>query len=571
MKTEGSLLVAGEATGKLVYSDTPLSFWGGIDVKTGIVIDRHHPLCGVSLRNVVFAVPGGRGSCTGSSAILELLMNDCAPAALVFTRPEPILTLGVLVANALFERSIPVVVLHTSTFSELKNKDSVVITASSLQTNDGSVRSSLSPFPSADVAMFQLDTKDQEILDGKMGEAARLSMQIIVLFAQMQGAKSLISVTQAHIDACVYVGKTTLSVPKRLLEMGAKVVVPTTLNSLSVDMRRFKELGTDTETSKAAAEVGEVYLQIGAKVSFTCAPYLLQTAPSAGENIGWAESNAVVFANSVLGARTQKYPDYLDVFIALTGRAPNAGCHTDEGRKPTVCIDVYKPKTWDDSFFPLVGYCVGERVDAEIPFVTGLEDTNPQIPDLKAFGAGFATTSAAPMFHIRNVTCEALKMGKLQKGLDTIEVTMRDLRDCWRRLNTNTDPSVSLVSLGNPHFAFEEMEALSDLVKGRSKHPKTSVVVTTSREVYERAARAGYIDIIEAFGASFITDTCWCMIDEPVIPIHGKNLMTNSSKYAHYGPGTTKRGVHFGSLRSCVDSAEAGMCASELPEWLTEP
>lgn len=564
----GTLLNPGFATGKVVYSDVPLSFWGGIDTRTGIVVDRNHPLCGSKLHGSILAIPGGRGSSTGSGAVLELLLNGCAPAALVFARLEQILTLGVWVAKAMFDRSIPVLLLDAVSFSALKQQPTMTISSSSVQTDDGSLHLQLPVLPSIAANNFDLSARDQDMLAGNMGEATKLSMEVLIQFAQTQEANSLVDVTQAHIDACIYVGPSSLIFPQRLLQMNAEVAVPTTLNALSVDMRRYKELGTDPGISKAASDVAEAYLNMGATSSFTCAPYLLQTAPRSGENIGWAESNAVVFANSVLGARTQKYPDFLDVFIALTGRAPNAGCHTERGRMPTVWVNVQKPNSWDDALFPLLGYCVGEKVGSEIPFITGLEDTSPRISDLKAFGAAFATTSAAAMFHIRNVTPEAMRVGRMQKNLKRVDISLQDLKGSWRDLNSNTDASVSLVSLGNPHFSFEEMDEFSTLVKGRVKCPQTSIIITTSRKIYEDAARAGHVASAEAFGASLITDTCWCMIGEPIVPLRGQNLMTNSAKYAHYAPGLVNRGAHFGSLRQCIEAAESGLCNGAMPTWL---
>lgn len=570
MSPTGLLLNSGSATGKVIHADVSLSFWGGIDTQTGIVVDRHHPLCGTNLHGTILAIPGGRGSSTGSGAILELLLNDCAPAALIFARLEQILTLGVWIAKAMFDRSIPVLVLDEGSFSTLKHQPWAEITPTKFRTQDGSLHIDLPIFPSISSGNFRLSAQDREMLSGTEGEAAKLAIQIIILFAKMQGAELLIDVTQAHIDACIYVGPSSLNFPRRLLQMNAKVAVPSTLNALSVDMRRYKELGTDPDTSKAASDVAETYLKMGASVSFTCAPYLLQTAPKSGENIGWAESNAVVFANSVLGARTQKYPDFLDVFIALTGRAPNAGCHTEKGRLPTVCVNIQETNIWDDLFFPLVGYCVGEMVGSEIPFIVGMENTQPTASDLKAFGAAFATTSAAAMFHIRNVTPEAMRMGKLKESLTKVEISVQDLRNSWRKLNNNVDSSVSLISLGNPHFSLMEMEEFSNLVKGRWKDPSVSVVITTSREVYEGAVRAGHTASAEAFGASFITDTCWCMIGEPITPLQGRNLMTNSAKYAHYAPGLINRGVHFGSLSQCIEAAESGVCRGTMPAWLAD-
>src|SRR5690606_23357985 len=178
-------------------------------------------------------------------------------------------------------------------------------------------------------------------------------------------------------------------------------------HSVAGEQRRWRSLGIAPAFGEPASELGDVYMAMGASMSFTCAPYLLDSAPALGEQIVWAESNAVVYANSVLGARTLKYPDYLDICIALTGRAPRTGSHLDEGRHASLLIEVETPQQPDDSFWPLLGYHVGLIAACDIPVLTGLERCAPSNDDLKAFGAAFATTSAAPMFHIAGVTPEA--------------------------------------------------------------------------------------------------------------------------------------------------------------------
>src|SRR5690606_9047296 len=173
---------------------------------------------------------------------------------------------------------------------------------------------------------------------------------------------------------------------RRLVEWGARVRVPTTLNAISVDRRRWRAQGVDAAFGVPAAALADAYLAMGARPSFTCAPYLLDSAPAFGEQIGWAESNAVVYANSVIGARTMKYPDFLDICIALTGRAPRAGCHLDSGRRAALALDVELPEGADDAFWPLLGYACGARSGDAIPLIVGLERSAPAPDDLKAFG-----------------------------------------------------------------------------------------------------------------------------------------------------------------------------------------
>ncbi|KAK3185953.1 hypothetical protein K4F52_005176 [Lecanicillium sp. MT-2017a] len=557
-------LVPGTAAAKVVFSKTPLSFLMGVDTDTGKILDLHHPLKGTEIDGRVLAIPCGRGSCSASGAIVELLLNRCAPAALIFHRLEEILTLGVLIAKELFEASIPVVLLEDAdAWSALSHADIVSITADALEivANDGEkLRLSLN---SAGKDQVQLSGTDREMIAGKHGEATRIAMEMIVSFAAMQGARSLTDVSQVHIDACVYVGESSLLIPEKLHSLGAKLAVPTTCNSLSADQQRWRELGADPEVSVAASKIGDLYMAMGAQQSFTCAPYLLDTQPKAGEQVGWAESNAVVFANSVLGARTQKYPDYLDVFIGLTGRAPFAGCHLDAGRIPSICVVVPRVEEYDDTFFPLLGYHIGDLVGSSIPLVMGIEETKPSIADLKGFGAGFATSSSSPMFHIVGVTPEAEAHTSTATELEKIVIHPEDLLSTWSRLNSANGTSVDMIALGNPHFSIQEFERLATLCNGKIKHEDVSFMVTTSRDIYQKALRAGYLDELERFGARIVTDTCWCMIAEPVIAPSARTIMTNSSKYAHYGPGIVKKDFYFAPLDVCVAAAGTGQMPSD--------
>lgn len=555
-------LVPGHAAGKVVFSETPLSFLMGVDLKTGNIMDLHHPLNGTCLSGCILVIPCGRGSCSASGAIVELLLNGCAPAALIFQQPEPLLTLGVLIAKEMFQLSIPVLMVNdTAVWNMLSQADTANISSGTMEVvlkHGGSSQSDLTP---CEQRSLELSSADRAALNGANGEAARIAMEMIASYAAIQGATSLIDVKQVHIDACIFVGQNSVLIPEKLVSLDAKLAVPTTCNSLSADMQRWRELGADPDLSIAASKIGELYMAMGAQQSFTCAPYLLDTQPEKGEQIGWAESNAVVFANSVLGARTQKYPDYLDVFIAITGRAPLAGCHLDAGRVPTMVIAVPPILEYDDIFFPLLGYYIGHLVGSRIPFITGLEDMKPSIADLKGFGAGFATSSSSPMFHIRGITPEAEDHNSIAAQLPCIATRPDELLSTWKRLSSARNTSVDIIALGNPHFALSEFEQLALLCKDRKKTSNVNFMVTTNRDVYLKALKRGFLDQLKLFGARIITDTCWCMIEEPVISPEAKTIMTNSSKYAHYGPGMVKKDFYFASLEVCVETA----CTGRIP------
>ncbi|KAF4984129.1 hypothetical protein FZEAL_622 [Fusarium zealandicum] len=583
----GTAYVQGRTSGKLIASNTELSFWGGVNPETSEIIDRHHPLSGHYLRGSILAIPGGRGSCTGSAVMLELLLNGKGPEAIIFERREDILTLGVMIAEEVFQKSIPVLVLKKEDFCELLKLDGqdiyvdggYVSTERSLKQQGGFSGDKITQDDVLELETtptlegVKVSPHDIALLGGEHGEAARVAIRIVLRMAHVLGATSLMDVTQVHVDACVYTGPAALALAERLRDWGGKVRVPTSLNSISVDQKRWRALGIDTVFGEAAERLGKAYTDMGARPTFTCAPYQLESAPKLGEQVAWAESNAVVYANSVLGARTMKYPDFLDISIALTGRAPRGGPHIGSNRLASLCIRISGFKSIqdiDDSFPPLLGYHIGALSRSRIPVMLGLESFDLTKDDLKAFGAAFATLSSAPMFHIVGVTPEAPTIeAALAPEFESVDVDLTELAACWEKLNSAPKHQpIDLVSLGNPHFSLGEMRKLADLCRGRRKAAAVAVIVTCGRATYGLASQAGLIDELEAFGVQILTDTCWCMMTEPAIPPSAKIIMTNSGKYAHYGPGLTGRGLYFGSLGGCVDAACRGIYDTEQPRWL---
>ncbi len=548
----GRVLVSGSAEGEVLFTDTALSFWGGADAVTGEIIDRHHPLSGERLTGRVLALPTSRGSCTGSGVILELILNGKGPAAIVLEHPEAIITLGVIVAEEVFGRSIPVIAVGRQAFAGLKTAKRVRI---------GNAVAGIG----SDIT---LTDADRAILAGERGEAAAVAMRMVLRMAALEGATELIDITRAHIDGCIYTGPGGLAFAEKLRDLGGRVVVPTTLNAISVDHRRWRAQGVAEDLGRPAAAVADAYVAMGAQPTFTCAPYLLDDRPARDEQIVWAESNAVVYANSVLGARTMKYPDYLDIAIALTGRAPKAGCHLPEERAPQVRVTVPPLEDVDDSLWPLLGYLIGTVSPDAIPLVEGVSEHRPDTDSLKAFGAAFATTSAAPMFHIADVTPEAQSPDAFAAlGLPTIALTYDDLQRAWRELNGADAGPVQVVSLGNPHFSATELAALALLCRGKTRHANVPLVITCGRAEMAKAEAAGDVADLTDFGVTLVNDTCWCMVTEPIIPVEALTIMTNSGKYAHYGPGLTGRTMRFGSLAACVEAAVTGEDRGNLPAW----
>ena len=553
-------LVAGTAQGEILFTEEGLSFWGGVDPATGCVTDAHHPLHGICLSGRVLMMPSSRGSCSGSGVLLDMALNGRAPAALIFSTAEDVLTLGALVAAEMFDTRIPVMRLDAEAFAALSRAKTARMDDRAIEAEGLTIVFAPSP-----LTTLELTPTDRAMLEGADGIAVAQAMRIICAMAAQQGALSLIDVTQGHIDGCIYAGPANLTFAQKMADMGAKVRIPTTMNAISIDRANWQRQGVPASFGNPASQLADAYVGMGCQPTFTCSPYLLETAPRAGEAIAWAESNAVIFANTVPGARTAKHPDFLDLCIALTGRAPNAGVYLDLHRKASRVIDVELPENIDDAFWPLIGYLAGHASPDRIPLLRGLASAGPSRDDLKALCAAFGTTSAASMLHIEGITPEA--EGAAEVTADFTTITRGEMAEAWTSLNDGPD-EVELVAIGSPHASLEECRALALALDGRHRHQAVSVIVTAGREVIAAAQRDGTLARLQTSGVKVLPDLCWCSISEPVFPSRTRALMTNSGKYAHYGPGLSGRAVRFGSLAACVTAALTGMVLFRLPEWL---
>ena len=550
-------ILAGQAEGPVIATEESLSFWGGIDPATGRVIDVHHPLHGQSLTGAILMMPTTRGSCTGSGVILDLVLTGLAPAALVFCEAEDVVTLGALIAAEMFGKRLPVLRLSADAFAALAKSAQAQITDTQIVADTLTL-----PLTPPATAKLDLSPADRAMLDGAEGIAAQQAMRIICAMAANQGAERLITITQGHIDGCIYASPANLTFAEKIADLGAKVRVPTTMNAISVDHANWRTQGVPPSFGGPAQRLADAYVRMGCQPTFTCSPYLLDTAPVQGEAIAWAESNAVIYANTVLGARTAKHPDFLDLCIALTGRAPLAGVYLTEHRAALRVLTVDLPGAVDDAFWPLIGYLAGKAAPDRIPVLRGLAAAKPTPENLKALCAAFGTTSAAPMLHIEGVTPEA---DLISPNSDHGQITCADMAAGWRLLNDGPE-TVELIAIGSPHASLLECRALADALAGRQTTIAT--IVTAGRQVMQDARADGTLSRLEASGVQVLPDICWCSISEPVFPPGTRALMTNSGKYAHYGPGLSGRAVRFGSLGDCASAALTGHAPRTLPHWL---
>lgn len=554
-------ILPGSAQGPVVALSEGLSFWGGVDPATGRVIDAHHPQYGAELAGAVVMMPTSRGSCSGSGVVLELALAGRAPAALVFSEPEDVATLGALVAAELFGHTLPVLRLSPHAFASLARAESARITAQAIFAGDIEIAVARAPD-----ALLVLSRDDRAMLAGEKGEAVTLAMRILVAMARQQGAAKLTDVSCAHIDGCIYAGRANLVFAEAMEARGGRVCVPTTMNAISVDRENWQRQNVPPAFGTPAAALADAYVRMGCRPTFTCAPYLLDDAPVAGDAIGWSESNAVIFANSVLGARTAKHPDFLDLCVALTGRAPFAGPYLDEARRARLVIDIDLPDGADAALWPLIGYLAGHAARDRVPLLCGLSAGNPGRDDLKALCAAFGTTAAAPMLHVEGVTPEA--DGAALPCASRIVITRSELAAGWRRLNAGPE-QVELVAIGSPHASIEEAQAFAEALGGRPRHPGVTAIVTAGRQVLAAADADGTRARLAASGVAMIPDLCWCSISRPVFPADARTVITNSGKYAHYGPGLSGCAVRLGTLTDCAEALVSGRAPAYLPTWLS--
>ena len=417
---------------------------------------------------------------------------------------------------------------------------------------------------------LSLTNMDHEMLRGDHGPATKMAMSIVVRMAEVSGAKELLDISGAHSDSTVYIGDAGLEFAERLAGLGAKVSVPTTLNVSGLDEHHWKEWAVPAECARQAYRQMVAYQSMGTLPTWTCAPYQTDRRPSFGEQIAWGESNAIVFANSVIGARTERYPDLFDICCAITGRVPAIGLHLTENRAGQVLfrlVDVPPSLQQRDDFYPVLGNLIGKLSLDKIPVIDGMQVT-PSEDQFKAFGAGAASSGGVAMFHMSGITPEAPTLDDAFQGKQPtkiFDITMDALRGSRREL-THTDSSdLHMVVLGSPHFSLAEFAQLAPLVRGKRKHPGVKFLVTSSRAMAQLAQRAGLLETIEAFGAQLTVDTC--ILTSPMLPGEIKYLMTNSAKFAYYSPGLLEKQITFGSLEDCVNSAIEGRIIREEFAW----
>ena len=415
-------------------------------------------------------------------------------------------------------------------------------------------------------------TAEEKVL-ARGTDAGAMAMRIVAEAGRIMGAKRLIPIASAHIDGCLYHGDSGVEFAELLVELGGRVAVPASLNVGALDLLHPGIVRADSHQTAMARRQMDAYTKLGCLPSWTCAPYQAGHRPSLGEHVAWGESNAVAFANSVLGARTERTGDYLDICAALTGRAPETGLHLERNRRATIVIETHllSDRLKDtDAFYPVLGAWLGSEVGSAVAVIDGLplgisEDR------LKALGAAAASSGAVGLFHIAGVTPEAPSREAALRGEPperTIALSPSMVRSARDRLSTVAGEHIDAVALGSPHFSLTEFAALEKMAL--SRRFTVPFYVCTGRGVVEELKRAGRLAPLTSTGIEIVADTC--VVVAPILPGRKKGapagvLMTNSGKFAHYTPATTGYEVVYGSLEDCVASAETGRVVRDEDVW----
>jgi predicted aconitase len=400
------------------------------------------------------------------------------------------------------------------------------------------------------------------------GTALGVTTRIVAETARLLGAERLVPIASAHIDGCLYHGDSGTEFAERLVEGAGRVRVPATLNVGALDLLHPGRVRLDRPRRDMALRLMRAYEALGCRPSWTCAPYQAGHRPTFGQHVAWGESNAIAFVNSVLGARSDRYGDFLDIAAAICGRAPLAGLHLERNRRATMLLDctALSPALLDeDAFYPVLGSLLGTEAGSAVAVIAGLP---PGVAEdrLKALGAAAASTGAIGLFHVAGTTPEAPTVEAALGGVAperAIRVTAAMLRAARDRLSTSSAAQIDAIALGSPHFSKAEFAALEGLLAGR--RIALPFYVCTGRHVVAELEREGRLAPLEAQGVTIVADTC--VVVTPILPSGGGVLMTNSGKFAHYEPGNIGWQVVYGSLADCVASALAGRVERDESLW----
>jgi hypothetical protein len=371
-------------------------------------------------------------------------------------------------------------------------------------------------------------TRSQRRLRADGTEAQRKALGILLAIGEIEGAEDLVPITSAHVSGASYkmIGDSGLEFLEDFAR-DARVVVPTTVNPLGTDLAQWRDLGVPPDFAEKQGRIARAYEAMGVRPTFSCTPYDLGNRPSRGEHVAWSESNAVCYANAVLGARTNREGGPSALAAAIVGATPRYGLHLDENRRPTVVIDV---RTRVSGFrISLLGLLAGRVAGDGVPYFRGLRAS---LPDLKWLGAALASSGGCGMFHVEAFTPQA--RGARTRGLPRVRVSKGDLDAVQSEYTTGSE--ADLIALGSPQLSGDELDAIARLVD--ASPPRIPVWVFASRAVREGHPEAVWT--IERRGGRVLADTC---LEVTLLEHRFGTVATPSGKGAYYLPSLCRQKV----------------------------
>ncbi|VVC03276.1 Uncharacterised protein [Candidatus Bilamarchaeum dharawalense] len=388
---------------------------------------------------------------------------------------------------------------------------------------------------------MKLTKEEQQMFNGEMGEAAQQSMEILVALGKIYGAEKMVEISSAQISGVSYktIGQAGLEYLDDLARKGARVKIPTFLNPAGMDVEQWEEMRIPKDFAKKQLEVLDAYGKMGIMKTCTCTPYFIGIRPKKGEHVAWAESSAVAFCNSVLGARTNREGGPSALAGAICGVTPEYGLHKDENRVAKLLVTVKcELKTVAD--FGALGSYVGKMAKTNYPAFEGIKSNKEE--HLKVLGASMAATGSVPLFFIKGVTPE----WNIADDAQRIEITEKELKATRAEIDSKLKPN--LVTIGCPHASLDEIGQIAEMVS--KKKPTCEFWVCTARKTKEDAIKKGYEKPILAAGGRIVADTCMvvCPLEQMGYQITG----TNSGKAAAYLPNLCKQRVAFGDAEDIL-------------------
>ncbi|WP_077002418.1 aconitase X catalytic domain-containing protein [Variovorax sp. KK3] len=409
-----------------------------------------------------------------------------------------------------------------------------------------------------------LTDEETAMLDGDKGPAVQKAMQILVALGESFGAERLVAINNVHMagSSVLVAEEAGTRFVEDIRKQGGKFITRVTTNPTAVDPVKWKEIGIPESDSILQTRLTDAYAGMGANSCNTCIPYLVGNSPRFGEHMAWGESSAVVFANSVCGARTNREGGPSGLASALTGRTPEYGFHLKQNRYGKLLIKV-ETTLRDMTDYGTLGYFTGRIAGQDTPVFTGIPGA-PTLEELKALSAALASSGSVSMFHAVGVTPEAPSLEEAFGGREPEKVLVfGDAEKAAAEAALNREPSdhVDWILVGCPNASVQELREVAEALEGKKVHPDVALWVTTAGAMYAMAERNGYIRTIEEAGGVVVRETCPFLARSRVIaPAKGyKTLTTNSAKMAFYAPGQFGLPTHYGNLERVMKAAVSGV------------